>query len=74
MIKFLLIMLVVMVGIWLWRSGRPVVPPSPKQPAQPLALEMVRCSVCAVHLPVVDAVKGKKGVYCSADHLHRAES
>jgi uncharacterized protein len=72
MSKLILILLVLLVGIWLWRANRPA---SPKQPpkAAPQPLEMVRCSHCAVHLPQADAVQGKKGVYCSTDHLARAE-
>ena len=70
--KYLLILSVVLVGIWLWRSNRPA---SPKQSSTsaPQALEMVRCGYCDVHLPLADVVQGRKGVYCCADHLYRAE-
>ena len=72
MSKFILILLVVLVGVWLWRSNRPA---SLKKSTQttPEPLEMVRCSYCAVHLPLADVVQGQKGVYCGADHLDRAE-
>ena len=76
--RFLLIILVVLAGIWLWRASRradsqlkPQKPPAKSAPMEPLA--MVRCTLCAVHIPAVDAVQGKKGPYCCADHLHRAE-
>lgn len=72
MSKFLLILLVVLAGIWLWRTNRPTgLKSTPK--AEPKPLEMVRCSYCAVHLPLADTVQGKKGVYCCADHFHQAE-
>lgn len=73
--KFLLIIVVVLAGVWLWRSSRRVDPKRHRQPPQaaPKPLEMVRCAFCSVHIPSVDAVQGKKGLYCSADHLHRAE-
>jgi uncharacterized protein len=72
MSKFILILLVVLVGVWLWRSNRPAsLKKSTKVAPEPL--EMVRCSYCAVHLPLADVVQGKKGVYCCADHCHRAE-
>jgi uncharacterized protein len=72
--KFLLILLLVMVGIWLWRSSRET--PRSRKPAPPANTgpqEMVRCAHCAVHLPASDAVPGKKGLYCSSEHLQRAE-
>jgi uncharacterized protein len=74
-VKFLLIMLLVLVGVWLWRSSRPGAKKraSPPPQATPKPLEMVRCALCSVHLPAADAIQGKQGVYCSADHLHRAE-
>jgi uncharacterized protein len=73
--KFLLIIVLVLVGVWLWRSSRPAAPKPSRQPNQASAepLEMVRCALCSVHLPSVDAIQGQQGVYCSADHLHRAE-
>lgn len=72
MSKLLLILLVVLVVVWLWRSNRPAnFKQTPKAPPQPL--EMVRCTYCAVHLPLADVVQGKNGVYCCADHAQRAE-
>ena len=73
--KFLLVLVVVLAGVWLWRSNRRSgQKPDRQQPkAAPEPLDMVRCAVCSVHLPAADAVQGKNGSYCSADHLHRAE-
>ena len=74
--KFSLLLLAVLVGIWLWRSSRRVDPKlkrqQPRAAAPPLVI--VRCALCAVHVPTGDAVQGKNGAYCSADHLHSAEA
>ncbi len=73
--KFLLVLVVVLVGVWLWRSNRrsdqKLNPKKP--PAAPLPLEMVSCAWCSVHVPAADAIAGKDGTYCSAEHLHLAE-
>ena len=79
--KILLILAVVLIGVWLFRlhrrSGHP---PSgghssegADKPAA-MALDMVRCRQCDLHLPQADAVAGKYGVYCSPEHRLRAES
>lgn len=74
--KFFLILVVVLAGIWLWRSNRQADPKLRQQDTKAAAppLDMVRCALCEVHVPSVDAVAGEKGVYCCMDHLHRAES
>ncbi len=73
--KLVLVLAVVLFGIWLWRTNREAQPKrnlkNPESAAVPL--DMVCCALCSVHVPVADAVKGKKGVYCGADHFHRAE-
>ena len=73
--KFLLVLLVVLVGAWLWRSNRQSDPKlkqqTPKAARKPR--DMVRCALCSVHVPSVEAIQGKKGVYCCADHRQRAE-
>jgi uncharacterized protein len=73
--KLLLILLVVLAGVWLWRSNRPSGPKLRRQKTEAAAqpMDMVRCALCSVHVPTADAVQGKKGVYCCADHRHRAE-
>ena len=73
--KLLLVLSVVLFGIWLWRSNREANPkhdrksPETKTPT----LDMVRCTLCSIHIPKMDAVQGKTGTYCSPEHLHRAE-
>jgi len=75
--RALLILAIVVLAVWLWRSGRrdisgtdrpapPAAPPGPQ--------EMVRCAHCGVHLPRSDAVAGRLGLYCSAEHRQSAEA
>lgn len=73
--KFLLILLVALVGIFLWRSNRQTEVTRQRQQSGTAAapLAMVCCTLCSVHVPLVDAVQGNKGLYCSADHLRCAE-
>ena len=75
--KYLLVLLVVLVGAWGWRQSRrlpPSRPPSPDKGAKPPApQEMTRCALCAVHLPRSEAVQGRLGHYCCAAHRQQAE-
>jgi uncharacterized protein len=73
--KFLLLLSVVLIGVWLWRSSRQSDPERsrPATKAAPEPVDMVRCALCSVHVPSVEAVQGKNGWYCSADHRDRAE-
>ncbi|MBX9610281.1 MAG: hypothetical protein K2X51_01495 [Burkholderiales bacterium] len=76
--KYLLVLGVIFVAVLIWRSNR--------QPdrrgdasgrgnaAAPRELEnMVHCPVCSVHLPLADAVPGKRASYCCAAHRQQAE-
>lgn len=77
--KFLLVLAVLVIAWLVWRSGRErerdrardeaaAARPGPA-PAPALPQDMVRCPVCALHLPRPDAVPGASGrLYCSADH------
>jgi len=76
--KYLLVIVLALVVLWLWRSNRrseqpdkPRAPPAGR-PGQP-ATEVVACAVCAVHLPRSDALPGGKGFYCSDAHRRQAE-
>lgn len=73
--KLLLILGVLLLVVWLWRSRRHDAPG--RDPAsRPTAAgpqEMIRCALCSVHVPGADAIEGKNGWYCSADHRQRAE-
>jgi uncharacterized protein len=73
--KFLLMLLVLLFAVWLWRSGRQAkqVPRQRASPASQAPLDMIACERCGLHLPKVDAVVGKNGLYCSVEHRQRAE-
>jgi uncharacterized protein len=74
--KLGLILLVVLVTIWLWRSKRQSDPKLKQEQARAKVgkpQEIVCCALCSVHVPSGDALQGKNGAYCSPEHLHRAE-
>jgi uncharacterized protein len=87
--KYLLVLAVLLIAFWVWRNGREKAddeaarrgasqkPPSPQSPrgsAAPVVTEeMVSCAVCGVHLPLTDAVRGKRAVYCGQPHRLAAE-
>ena len=84
--KFLLVLLVVLFGVWVWRSNRREVNQAREEaeatrkaaraPQQRTAeaVEMVRCAHCGVHCPRTDAVVGRRGTaYCSDQHRGLAE-
>lgn len=74
--KYLVVLAVVLIAVWLWRNNRRVeksgndeAKPPPLAPPQ----DMVRCPVCSVHLPRADALPGPDGdFYCSPEHRLRA--
>ncbi len=69
--KYLLVLGVVVLVLWLMLARRPR-PPSPRGggttpgPAQPQA--MVVCAHCGVHLPRGDALLGSGQTFCSVAH------
>jgi uncharacterized protein len=74
--KLLLLLAVVLLVAWLWRARR-TTPTRGRQappPAAPQPQDMVACALCGTHLPQTEAVTGRQGVYCSAEHRQRAES
>ena len=82
--KYVVVIAVVLFGLWLWRKlGQsrqrdepPAAPPSAdharKDEATPQ--DMVRCPVCALHLPKADAVVGRTALYCSREHRAQMET
>jgi uncharacterized protein len=73
--KFVLLIGAVLLGAWLWRSGRRPSKGSnakPEAPSRP-QVDMVRCLHCAVHLPAAEAQQGRLGPYCSTEHRQLAE-
>jgi uncharacterized protein len=81
--KYAVVILVVLLGVWLWRKNRAddrrddTLPGSGegRKNVEPSGTPqiMVRCAVCQVHLPQVDALAGKKNHYCSQAHLAQRE-
>ncbi len=73
--KFLLLIVVVLAGVWLWRLNRPADASQKvtKPPANQEPLDMVSCTQCGMHVPSAEAVQGKDGPYCSLEHRQRAE-
>ncbi|BEP57503.1 uncharacterized protein J2W25_000935 [Variovorax boronicumulans] len=77
--KYLLVLAVVWVAIWLWRKNRREEMRDAQQerakkaqqrtPAVGPPQAMVRCAHCGLHLPAADALPGPDGaVFCSAAH------
>ena len=73
--KYLLVLVLVLIAFYIWRSSREGRSPPPKRPRPDgtRAIEMVRCDVCGVHCPKIDSLAGKRGVYCTAQHRSQAE-
>lgn len=75
--KYLLILTVVLIAIFVLRSNREARKPPASRPGEEgafKAIEMVRCDVCGVHCPKIDSLAGKRGVYCTAQHRSQAEA
>jgi uncharacterized protein len=74
--KYLLVLAVVLVAFWIWRNNR-LGERSTPPPQRPKALRqpttMVACLDCGTHLPEAEAVLGRQGPYCSAEHRQRHE-
>lgn len=73
-----LVLLAVLVGAYLvWRARqRPPASsrPPPSAAPQAAAQDMVRCPVCAVHLPRGDAVADAQGrLFCCPEHRESAQ-
>ncbi|MDH6186246.1 PP0621 family protein [Polaromonas sp. CG_23.6] len=79
--KYLLVILLILVVFWIWRSGRPsqkkAAPPGrapSKSSEEKKATEMVACGVCHIHLPKSEALIGRDGFYCSEAHRREAKA
>ena len=71
--KYLLIILLVLVVLWIARSQRTRVRPPSKPDAgeRPAHEPMLACLHCGLHLPRNEALPGRGGVFCG--EAHRAE-
>jgi uncharacterized protein len=65
--KFVVLIVVVLIIVWLVRGKRPQVPPA--RPVEPAPHEpMLACAQCGLHLPKGEALPGRGGVFCSESH------
>jgi uncharacterized protein len=81
--KYLVILVLVLAVIWLWRGkrraslaekARQQKPPQSSGKTGALrTTEVIACDVCAVHMPLSEALTGGRGVYCSESHRRQAE-
>ncbi len=74
--KYLVLLAVLAVVYVVWRNGRRLEQrrEPPRAGSAALPQDMVRCPVCAVHLPRAEASAGSQGqLYCSHEHRVRAE-
>ena len=74
--KYLLLLAIVLLVVWLWRGSRTQdradAAPPPRPDPRVAQQEMIECPVCAVHLPRSDALPGPDGqLYCCAEHRSR---
>jgi uncharacterized protein len=77
--KYVLVLGLTLVVLWLWRSGRQAeagdnksTHPRQRQASLEQATEIVACQLCRVHLPKNDTLIGRHGLYCSAEHRQLA--
>lgn len=71
--KYLLVILVVLLVVWLARAGHRVLPPSSGEagrrgPVPPVRQPMVACAHCGLHLPRDEALPGRGGLFCGEAH------
>ncbi len=67
--KYLIWLLVILLAIWAVKRNRKAnQTPAPKAPPPTAPSDMVTCAHCGIHLPQEEAVSGKNGLYCSAEH------
>lgn len=75
--KYLLVLAVVVVAFWVWRNNRQsdagAQPRKVPVPTPGVPVVMVACRTCGTHLAQDDALPGKQGRYCSAEHRQQLE-
>ncbi len=73
--KYVLIFLVFLVLLWRWRTAREGRQKAKAQLSarNPSPDTMACCAHCGVHLPAMDSIQGRSGVYCSPAHQSAAE-
>lgn len=75
--KYLLLLVVVLVAVWVWRHNRrderTGVPPAPPPQTLTPATRMIACTHCGMHLPEHEAVYGERGLYCCHEHRRQCK-
>ncbi len=69
--KYLVLLLLVLAGVWWIRQQRKP-DQSPTKQSDPQV--MVPCVHCGTHVPKDDAIQGSHGLYCSAAHRDSHEA
>lgn len=77
--KYLILLAVVIAVLWFIRNNRRNDPPAPRAASRDTPQlepeDMVRCTVCSLHLPRADALPGPDGrLYCCAEHRGRGDT
>ena len=68
--KYLLIVIAVLAGVWWLRQQRKP-DQTPTHPSGPQV--MLPCAHCGTHVPEADAIRSTHGVYCSEAHRQSHE-
>ncbi|WP_291009700.1 PP0621 family protein [Hydrogenophaga sp.] len=74
--KYLLVIAVVLVAFYVWRSGRQAerqAPPPRARKPLPKPGIMVACKECGTHLPESESISGRLGPYCCPEHREQRE-
>jgi uncharacterized protein len=75
--KYLLVAAIIFVVAWRWRSSRESdmqVRDKARNQALNRTTDIIACAHCGVHGPTHDMLAGRRGHYCSAEHLRQAEA
>lgn len=71
--KLLVLLVVLLLGVWMWRRGRAERASDVHGRARSLPEPMACCARCGVHAPRDSMVSGRAGVYCCVAHRREAE-
>jgi len=68
--KYLLIILIIVIVLWLARSKQTRMPPGPRgaKPKTEGNEPMLACAHCGLHIPSGEALPGRGGVFCGEAH------
>jgi uncharacterized protein len=76
--KYLLMIALAVGLLWWWRtfsrrSGSRTRQAPTGSPGKATPQDIVACRHCGLHLPGAEALQGRRGLYCSADHMQTEE-